>query len=214
MSKKISTEEIIGKVYSKLTIIEDLGFRGVSIRFVSAICECGKIKSYRLGDIRIGKTTNCGCVRIAGLVKRSTSHGLSRHPLNRVWMGIKERCYYSKHEKFHNYGGRGIKVCDEWKNDFKAFYNWAMANGYKRGLEVDRWPNRDGNYEPSNCRITTELNNRRNTDSNIFIEYNGQKKCLSEWAETYGIHKRVIYDRIKKLSWPFEKAITTPVKKR
>lgn len=209
MAHRVPIDQLIGKAYGKLKILSEANSRGRD-RFVLCRCECGNEKEYRLADVKFGGSTNCGCIRKEKLRAKHTTHNLSRHPLHRVWMGIKERCYYPKHQKYERYGGRGIKVCDEWKDDFKSFYDWAMANGYKKGLEVDRHPNTDGDYEPSNCRITTVLKNRRNKDNLVFLEYNGQRKCITEWAEEVGINARRIRERIKKLGWSVEQALTIP----
>ena len=175
-----------------------------------ARCECGSIKDYRLSDVKSGKSSNCGCVRILGNKLRST-HGDSNIPLYKVWRGMKERCTYVKHVKFARYGGRGISVCAEWSESYESFKAWALFNGYEMGLELDRKDN-DGNYCPDNCRWTTKKANRRNKSTNRILVFNGESKCMAEWAEITGISQDTIKDRLNKLTWPVDKALTVPVK--
>ena len=136
-------------------------------------------------------------------------HGFSRTKLEKAYAHMMERCYNPKTASYPNYGGRGITVCDEWKKDNKAFFKWSIANGYCEGLSIDRIdPN--GNYCPSNCRWVTnkvQQNNRRN---NIYIEIDGVRHTVAEWADIYGISRYAVYTRIKRLKWDAVKAITTP----
>jgi hypothetical protein len=135
-------------------------------------CDCGKQKTVRASDLRSGHTQSCGClhkeiVATSSFVHRvdTTSHGKSRTRIYGIWSGIKTRCY-NKHWKNHkNYGGRGISVCEEWRNNFQAFYDWAMSNGYSDELTIDRI-DVDGNYEPSNCRWITLAEQQKNRTNN------------------------------------------------
>lgn len=125
---------------------------------------------------------------------------------------MKQRCYNSNTIRYKNYGGRGVTVCDEWKNDFTAFYNWAMANGYKNELTLDRI-DVNGNYEPSNCRWATPKEQSNNKTNNVKIEISGVTHTMSEWAEISGVSMSTISARIKRYGWSAEKAIMTPAVK-
>lgn len=129
-------------------------------------CDCGKEKVVRGGSLRQHKTLSCGCLHDEKASERMTDmltkHGLSKTPLYRVWGSMIDRCSRSTCRSFHRYGGRGITVCDEWRDDFAAFYSWAMSNGYRKGLEIDRVDN-DGPYAPWNCRWIPSKENCRNT---------------------------------------------------
>lgn len=163
-------------------------------------CDCGKEKiiyKYCLGR----STKSCGCLDL----EKKTKHGLYGTRIYREWQRIKRRCYYKKDDSYSYYGGRGIAVCDEWKNDFMAFYNWAMANGYRDVLTIDRI-NNDWNYEPSNCRFITNKEQQRNKRNNHFIEYKGKKLCLSEWAELFNIDVRKLGNRIRR-GWNIKRAL-------
>lgn len=120
-------------------------------------CYCGNEFITMIHSIKSGNTNSCGCY----YDKTHATHGLAKHPLFAVRNAIKQRCLNPKNTRFHDYGGRGIKICDEWLNDFQKFYDWSIQNGYRKGLQLDRI-NNDGNYEPSNCRFVTQTINIRN----------------------------------------------------
>jgi hypothetical protein len=115
-------------------------------------------------------------------------------PLYRAWGNMRNRCYNEKHRFYSHYGARGIKVCDEWNGSFKSFYEWAIDNGYQKGLSIDRIDN-DGNYEPSNCRWATTQEQNINKRTNVYVEIDGVTKTLSEWATEVGIRQETIYRR-------------------
>jgi hypothetical protein len=122
---------------------------------------------------------------------------------------MKKRCYNPRDKRFVNYGGRGITVCDEWKDDFGAFQKWATDNGYKENLTIDR-VNVNGNYCPENCRWATMTQQQRNTTRNRFITAFGETKTMAEWAEQSGIRQDVIKDRLNRLHWTPEDAVSIP----
>lgn len=131
--------------------------------------------------------------------------GRSKTKLYSVWKTMKYRCSNKNNHKYKNYGGRGIKVCDEWK-DYSLFKAWALSNGYRDNLTIDR-VDVDGNYEPNNCRWVDMKTQQRNRSNNKLIEYKGETKCLSEWVEITGIgHKTILY-RLNN-GWSVEKALT------
>ena len=124
---------------------------------------------------------------------------------------MKLRCYNPKYKTYHRYGGRGIKICDEWLQDFMNFYNWAMNNGYIEGLWIERIDN-NGNYEPSNCKWATRKEQCQNREQTIKITYNNQTLCLSEWARITGIKFKTLQSRYKS-GWDVEKMLTTRARK-
>ena len=119
---------------------------------------------------------------------------------------MKERCNNPKNKRFKNYGARGIKVCDEWEHSFTKFENWAMANGYKAGLSIDRIDN-DKGYSPENCKWSTYVEQNRNRGNyNRLITYNGKTQCIAAWAEEVGLTDSALRVRIKK-GVPIERAL-------
>ena len=129
-----------------------------------------------------------------------------------IWHNMKTRCYNPKAEKFKHYGGRGISVCEEWRTSFKAFYEWAIANGYRDNLTIDRI-DMNGNYEPSNCRWVDMLVQNNHSRKNRLITHNGETKTASEWARQYGINRQLFATRIRR-GWRFERAINPNVRHR
>lgn len=122
------------------------------------------------------------------------THGQSKDKFYQVWNGIKQRCYNPHNKNYHNYGGRGIEVCNEWRNDFQAFYDWSISNGYKDGLQIDRI-NNDGNYEPSNCRWVDRFTNNNNRRNNISFTYNGITQSLMAWCRYFNISYKTCMTR-------------------
>lgn len=126
------------------------------------------------------------------------THGYSStHPkLFGTWETMRSRCNNPARDKYKDYGGRGIKVCDEWNNSAEAFCKWALNNGYKEGLQIDRIDN-NGNYEPSNCRFVTPKQNSRNRRNTVTLTINGETKCIAEWCESIKISPYTVYWWVK-----------------
>lgn len=125
---------------------------------------------------------------------------------------MKTRCNNPKSKAYHRYGGRGIEVCPEWSNSFRLFEKWALENGYNDSLTLDRIDNNKG-YSPENCRFVTYTQNNQNRRDNVFLEFNGESHCLTEWSRIVGISQSVLSNRLKR-GWSIEKALTFPVDHR
>ena len=175
------------------------------------VCSCGAEKVVSANNLVSGRSNNCGCVRREKTVTRSTSHGKSKTKLYRTWAKMKERTTNENVPAFKNYGGRGIVVCDEWLEDFRSFYVWALANGYDENLTIDRIDN-NGPYSPNNCRWTTMKQQNNNRRSNHILAMGEVSHTIAEWEAITGINKSAIWDRINKLGWSVEKALTTKVR--
>lgn len=172
-------------------------------------CDCGNITYVTKHNLQAkkSKTLSCGCLKRDKMIIQDVA--LLRSRIYRIYRDMKDRCLNQNSSAYKDYGGRGIKICDEWKNDFLLFYNWAINNGYKETLTIDRI-NNNGNYEPSNCRWATILQQANNKRNCLYIEYNGERKTAEQWAKEYGLLGATLRNRIKK-GWTAEKAITTPV---
>lgn len=189
----------------------------------NCVCDCGKIKLIRASSLVSGCTRSCGCLARESVSARSTTHGHSRNKLFSVWLGMHRRCYNSRSKDYKHYGGRGISVCERWRQKFDGiepgFMNFLedMESTFIPGLEIERVLV-DGDYRPENCIWETRRNqviNRREmccTFDTHFIELDGKRLCISQWEDETGIPSKVISDRIGKLGWDTKKALTTPVR--
>lgn len=128
-----------------------------------------------------------------------------------IWNNMIQRTTNANNPRYCDYGGRGIEVCKEWKEDFEVFEKWAIENGYAENLTIDRKDN-DKGYCPDNCRWATKKEQNLNTRQNHYLTFNGETKSLAEWADITGIKRRILSDRINKLGWSAEKALTTKVR--
>jgi len=139
-------------------------------------------------------------------------HGMADTKLYLVWVSMRNRCSNPRHRAYRHYGARGITVCPEWQGDFMPFYRWAIANGYRDGLEIDRIDNSDGGqYSPSNCRFVTAKENDRNKRNNRLLEAFGECKPLAAWLEDRRcvVAESTFRSRLDR-GWPIELAITAP----
>lgn len=208
--------DITGQKFGNLTAIRRANSKrqncGKLVTYWECICDCGNKKIVRRDQLMDGTIKSCGCL------KRKYKYNCPR--LYTIWRHMIERCTYAKNSNYKNYGGRGIKVCEEWsskRNGFDCFYEWAIKNGYNPNANfqectLDRI-NNNGNYEPSNCRWVTNYIQSRNKNNNVYIKYNGENKIMADWAKQYNIKPNIFRYRYIN-GWSFEKIVNTPVKKR
>ena len=214
-----SVKDKTGMRFGRLTVISRAGDRfanGKRLIMWLCKCDCGNYKVIRSGNLKKGSSTrSCGCYKRECLEKRKVSyvHGMSKTRIYREWQGMKCRCYTKSNTSYKNYGGRGIEVCEDWLNDFAAFYEWAISNGYSDDLTLDRI-DVNGNYEPDNCRWVSMIIQDNNKRNNVHLENNGEKHTIAEWSRIIGSKDRhCVSDRLKR-GWSVEKAVTTPVRKK
>lgn len=203
--------DLTGKRFGRLTVIEQSSSTERGLARWLCKCDCGNYCVSAGVDLRRGHVKSCGCLQKEQAKAVKTKHGLRYTKLNGIWKSMKKRCHNENELSYSNYGGRGITVCDEWKEDFQAFYDWAMANGYRNGLSIDRI-DVNGNYCPENCRWATRKEQNNNTRSNHLLTYNGETHTMSEWAEITGMGYGTLQSRINRYGWPIEKALTEPVR--
>ena len=197
--------DLTGKRFGRLVAIS----RTKNKHGVSAwlcVCDCGNEKVVRTDHLESGDIKSCGCLFDELNHKTARKHGLSEDPLYNRFTNIVSRCESPTNPEYKNYGGRGISICDEWRNDFKAFYNWSMQNGYKKELSIDRI-DVNGDYEPNNCRWVDNIVQANNTRSNHFIEYNGERKTIAEWGRKLGISYSGLWRKLKAHKWSMEDVI-------
>lgn len=173
------------------------------------MCECGNNFVAQIYKVKVGETKSCGCLHLKVISESNSTHGLSKTPLYKVWRSIKARCYNKKCKAYKDYGGRGVIMCEEWVKDFYSFYSWAIGNGYKEGLQIDKDIKGNGLlYSPTTCIFVTPKVNSNNRRSNVYIEHNGVSHTVSQWADIFGLPMKILHQRIKR-GWGFEKSITT-----
>ena len=126
-----------------------------------------------------------------------------------AWRNMKRRCYNPNHRDYHRYGGRGIKVCNEWQHSFLPFYEWSLTHGIEPGLTIERIDN-DADYSPNNCVWATSKKQGNNRSTNVFVEFNGERKTAQQWADSIGITNQAMVERLNSDTWSLEEALTTP----
>ena len=186
---------MLGKRFGRLTVIEFAGISKTRKAMWICQCDCGNITQPIAGySLRGGGTQSCGCLKSEKTKVRNTKHGHCYTRIYRIWAGMHDRCYNRNSPKYNRYGGRGISICDEWRNNVEAFYLWAMSNGYREGLSIDRIDN-NGNYCPENCRWATNKEQCNNRGSNIIVIVDGEVKTLAQLSKESGIKYRTIHAR-------------------
>lgn len=205
--------DMIGNKYGRLLVLlEESGQAGEKKKYVCE-CECGNKVMVFKENLLSGHTRSCGCLK-EEIIKAGahTIHGLSRTRLYRIWKDMRRRCNNPSRINYHRYGGRGIKVCDDWNKDFICFYRWAIDNGYDDTLSIDRIDN-DSGYFPENCRWVSNTQQANNRRSNRLLECNGEIHTISEWALETGLKQSVIESRLN-LGWDVKRILNTPVREK
>lgn len=201
--------DLIGKRFGRLLALEEserhYSKSGIGARMWKCKCDCGNIKTLSTSNLTTGNTRSCGCLKKELLIRSSTKHKMSKTKIYSVWGTMKDRCFNPNASQYSDYGGRGIKVCDEWADSFQAFYNWAMSNGYQDGLTIER-KDVNGDYCPENCCWIERKLQARNRRNAHYVTYNGETKTLSEWSRELHIDRKFFRNKEKKLG-SGEKAI-------
>jgi hypothetical protein len=196
--------DLTGQRYGRLVVRERVQQHMKGQARWLCLCDCGNTTVVQSYDLRSGNTQSCGCQRRVNF--KHKIHGHSQKRIYAIWKGMKSRCSNPNRKCYSDYGGKGIKVCSEWEEDFQAFYNWAIENGYNDELTIDRI-DPDGNYEPSNCRWADNLMQGNNKTDNIYVECEGETHTISEWSRITGIKYGTLYNRIVNLMWEPKKAL-------
>lgn len=184
--------DLTGRTYGKLTVLklEEKRKSGKRYRYYwECLCECGGKHKVRTDGLTSGNVLSCGCLKREQDKKNLTanhSHRLSGSRLWHTYYGILSRCYDKRDKSYERYGGRGIKVCKEWRDSFESFVSWSMSSGYNDKLTIDRI-NNNGNYEPKNCKWSDDKEQARNRRSNSMIKLNGELMTLVELSEKMNI---------------------------
>ena len=205
--------DLSGQQFGRLTVLhrapDVIQSNGRHRIMWECVCECGNTVICHGDNLRKGVSRSCGCYRKEYMSEHNSTHHASKDLLYGVWCAIKTRCNNKKSAAYPDYGGRGIRVCDDWNGSYEAFANWSYKSGYSYGLTIDR-VNNDGDYCPENCRWVdrvAQANNRRN---NVVLDYNGQSHTLKEWAGIVGICPATMNSRYCS-GWPIERMLSSPL---
>lgn len=210
----VKMHDLTGQQFGWLTVIELDHMKridGHNRPYWKCLCKCGAEKVVSANSLRSGSTRFCGCYRKGANHQRFYRGGADRARLYSIWRMAKRRCENPKCEFYHNYGARGIKVCDEWQGieGFNRFYEWAISHGYDRGLTLDRIDN-DKGYNPNNCQFATRKHQSNNKRNNIYLTFDGVTKTLMEWCEYYDVPYSRVRVRYNVMGWDIEDALFTP----
>lgn len=213
MGRKVNLNDIIGKKIGRLSVLSFETRKESDDKrkriFYKCQCDCGNIKIISRDNLLHNTTKSCGCYAREEKIKRASKHNLSGNRIYKIYCGIKKRCYNINSSNYKIYGGKGIKMCDIWLQDFMNFHNWAINNGYKENLTIDRI-DVNGNYEPNNCRWVDMVTQANNRTKNYNITYKNQTHTASEWAKLYGFKSSTVRARLRK-GYTIEEALTIPL---
>lgn len=196
-------KDLTGKRFGNLEVIslEEKKFNGKRYRYYWCCqCDCGNTCVVRGDSLSKGGTRSCGCLHKKAAIKNVSKHHrhkMSGTPAYHVWQSMKRRCHNPSDKSFPRYGGRGIKVCDEWRNDFQTFYDYVnkLEHFGEAGYTLDR-TNNDGDYEPGNVCWSDAKTQARNRRSNVIVEYHGERMTVTEAAKKSGIHPSCLFERV------------------
>ena len=197
--------DLTGQKFGRLTVLERVNIKAHKYASWLCKCSCGKVKVVRSCHLRSGVIVSCGCYQKEIARAVNSTHKASRTRLYTEWNHMKIRCYCKSYHAYNLYGGRGISVCEEWKNSFLAFKEWALNNGYSDDLTLDRIDNNKG-YEPSNCRWATRYTQSNNRSIVHIVEYHGEKGVFEGMCRKLNVSQGTIRSRMKK-GITFEEAI-------
>lgn len=192
MPKKL---DLTGQKFGRLTVVEYHSTKNKRAMWLCR-CECGNERIHSTSNLKAGDTLSCGCYRTENIQRIRTTHGMFGTRIYSIWSDMKRRCTDSSVVGYENYGGRGIKVCEEWTN-FESFYSWAIDNGYSDNLTLERI-DVNGNYEPNNCKWATMIEQANNKRNNVIVEIDGVSKTVAEWSRLTGIPYMKIYKRVRR----------------
>jgi hypothetical protein len=209
-------KNLVGQRFGRLVVLERAGSTKHKKALWRCKCDCGNETIVCGSTMLKGETKSCGCITKENAIllgEKNIKHGQRNAIIYHIWRGIKSRCFNKNDPCYEFYGKKGITVCEKWRNSFQAFYDWALANGYKEEtllsgkskLSIDRIDN-NGNYCPENCRWATYKEQARNRTNNLWVTYKNETLTLAEWCEKL----KLPYDRTQRRLYKgmsFEKAI-------
>lgn len=212
MPKRITMTE--GDKFGRFTVVDP----NVKKNHALCVCQCGNEKIVKRSHLKDGGSQSCGCLRDERIREACGTHGQGNTRMHRIWSGMLQRCRNTRNPAFPRYGGRGVRVCPEWDpQQGGSFETFAADMGEPPTEEHTLDKDKLGGgmyYGPKTCCWLDRTGQARHTRSNRMLSYNGQTKCMAEWAEVLGLRYQTLWDRLNKSGWSVEKALSTPIKKR
>lgn len=202
-------QDLTGMVFGRLTVLREAGKNKPGVYLWECECSCENHTHVIVdgASLKSGNTKSCGCIHREQLSERNKNnaiHQVSNKNIFRIWESMKDRCYNPNNKKYVDYGGRGIKICDEWLV-YQNFESWAVEAGYEKGLTIERIDfNKE--YCPENCKWATWKEQQNNKRNNKYLEYKGRKQTLAQWCEELGLNYSRTKARINACGWSVEEA--------
>lgn len=207
MSGKI--QDLKGKRFDKLLVVAFVEIGKTGNARWDCVCDCGRHTIVYGSSLKKNIPHSCPHCKNVSFWEKKETHRESKTRLYNIYYNMRKRCENENAVNYENYGGRGITVCDLWRNSYEAFSDWAHRNGYTDKLTLDRIDS-NGNYSPDNCRWVTYKEQGLNTRANNRITFNGETLTVTEWADKLGIKRATLCTRLKTYGWPVERALTEP----
>lgn len=204
--------DITGQKFGRLTVLKHTHSNSDKKCCWDCVCECGNMTNVSGKSLRNGNTKSCGCLGREIRIKSNTTHGYctgGKTSEYQIWRSIKERCLNSKNKKYSDYGGRGIIICDRWKDSFQNFID-DMGVRHNKNLSIDRI-NNNGNYDPTNCKWATWIEQQNNKNNNRILEFNGKSQTVAQWSRELGVPHQRINQRLFR-NWSIERTLTQNLK--
>jgi len=198
-------KDLTGKVFGRWTVIDYAGLDKQGSAMWNCRCDCGTLRTVLCGSLSCKRSTSCGCLKQVGPI----THGKSDSPTYRSWSMMKQRCYNCFVESYQEYGLKGVQVCARWRDSFEAFLE-DMGERPSLRHSIDRYPDKEGNYEPGNARWATRGQQNRNRRNNVMLTYKGETLCLQDWSAHTGIDVSTLRSRLTR-GWSIEDAIDIPI---
>ena len=199
MNNRPHIKDLSGLRVNNLVVKSFVGLDNDQKALWNCLCDCGNEVIFRSTFLTSGNALSCGCINKYKSVKHKPQERLYI-----IWRNIKHRCYNQGDPSFNRYGGRGIVMCDSWRDNYQSFKSWSINNGYSDELTIDRIDN-NGIYSPDNCRWVNRYVQNNNSSHNRIISFDGKSMTLSSWASYLGMSVSGLHKRLKK--WPIEKAL-------
>lgn len=201
-------EDLTGQKFGRLTAVRYIGKSKGKQTMWECLCDCGNTVNVQQQNLKNGHTKSCGCYNIDCIMERQRTHGETRTRIYRIWHDMNYRCSSPKHRSYPLYGGKGVKVCDAWR-DYETFRDWAFQNGYEDGLSIDRIDS-EKDYCPENCRWATDTEQANNTNRNRYYTIDGVTDTLANLCRKYNMPYATISSRLRD-GWDIVDALTLPI---